>query len=258
MILGIAYMFFEASWLEVKNISFSNTNKGLKILQLSDIHIGKLRVKKEKIVKVLEQAKPDIVIITGDYIEKFKHIPSFLELLKSLTAISNIYLCLGNHDFKVFKKDKPGLDKYIENIEKCGSTVLHNKSVCIEKNGKKYNLIGIADKRSGYEDVLKALSSCSKNGALNIAFSHNPDIVFDIPKGRVDYLFCGHFHGGQIWAPFDLEFKLLRDEKLCKMGIKRGLHKLNGIVLYLNRGLGNVCFPLRFLSRPEITIYYLP
>ena len=91
----------------------------------------------------------------------------------------------------------------------------------------------------------------------NIAFSHNPDIVFKIPEGYVDYLLCGHFHGGQIWMPFNLEFRILRNEVLCKMGITRGAHKVKGINLYISRGLGNVCFPLRFLSTPEIAILYV-
>lgn len=251
-------MLFEAQWVEVKSISFSNNKKGLKIIQLSDIHIKRLSVKVDKVLKVLEREKPDLVLITGDYIEKRKDIPKFLDFLKSFTFLCDIYLCLGNHDFRVFKNDKPGLEKFVNDIENLDTQVLHNRSVCIEKNGKKYNIIGIADKRSGYEDVNKSLNTCSKEASLNIAFSHNPDIIFEIPNGKIDYLLCGHFHGGQIWAPFDLEFRVLRNEKLCKMGIKRGLHKLNGIILYINRGLGNVCFPLRFFSRPEITVFYFP
>lgn len=256
MVFGIIYMIFEAHWVKVEHISFSKNNKGLKIVQLSDIHINRLSVKKEKIISVIQQEKPDIVIITGDYIEKRKHIPKFLCFLKSLTNVSNIYLCLGNHDFKVFKNDNSGLEFFINEIKISGAQVFHNSSVCIKKNGKKYNILGIPDKKSGCVDIDKALFSLSKDSFLDIAFSHNPDIVLDIPYGKVDFLLCGHFHGGQIWAPFDLELKLMREEKLCKMGIKRGLHNINGIVLYINRGLGNVCFPLRFLSRPEITVFY--
>jgi predicted MPP superfamily phosphohydrolase len=56
--------------------------------------------------------------------------------------------------------------------------------------------------------------------------------------------------------PWNLEFFLLRKDVLCKMGLRRGLHKVNDIKVYLNRGLGNVVVPFRFLSRPEITVIY--
>ena len=128
----------------------------------------------------------------------------------------------------------------------------------MEKNSKRYNIIGIADMRYSHHNLEEAFRDCCRDSFLSLGFSHNPDIVLEIPKGRLDYLLCGHFHGGQIWAPFDLEFKVMRNEKLCKMGIKSGLHKINGINLYINRGLGNVVFPLRFLSRPEITVFYFP
>lgn len=257
-ILGLIYMRFEAGFVEIKKIEFTKSKNGLKILHISDIHIKRLRVSIVKIKNAIAAENPDLVLITGDYIESKKHIPQFLNFLRAIEGSNIKYMCLGNHDYKVFRKDPSGLKKFIEDVQEEQVNLLYNDSVCIEKNSKTYNLIAIEDHRSGYADINKALASCKKNAFLNIAFSHNPDIVLDIPKGKVDYLFCGHFHGGQIWAPFDLEFKLLRKEKLCKMGIKRGLHKINGITLYLNRGLGNVCFPFRFLSRPEITVYYLP
>jgi predicted MPP superfamily phosphohydrolase len=58
--------------------------------------------------------------------------------------------------------------------------------------------------------------------------------------------------------PFNLEFMILRDDQLCRMGITRGLKRVNGIRVYLNRGLGNGVVPLRFLSRPEILICTIP
>ena len=80
------------------------------------------------------------------------------------------------------------------------------------------------------------------------------DIALDLPGSSFDIIFSGHFHGGQIWAPFDLEYRLLRRERLCKAGIRRGLHAVNGMRLYIGRGIGNVVFPFRFLSPPEITV----
>lgn len=258
VLLLLIYMRFEAGFLKVKRIYFTKNREYLKIAHLSDIHINRLKVPPVKISRVLTEENPDLIIITGDYVEKAKEADDFLSFLEEIRQDFKILLCLGNHDYEAFARDEAGLQNFISAIKSKGVYVLHNKSICFEKNSKKYNIIGIDDVRWGRSDVNKALKSCCSDVYMNIAFSHNPDVIFDIPRNTVDYLFCGHFHGGQIWVPFDMEFKILRKEKLCKMGIKRGLHRLNGITLYINKGLGNVVFPLRFLSRPEISIYYLP
>lgn len=256
VLLTLAYMRFEASNLKVETVRFTKSAKHLKVIHLSDIHIDKLKVSVKKIQKAVQKEKPDLIIISGDYIERRENIPSFMDFMKLISGIAPIYLCLGNHDYEAFKGDEKGLQNYMDRIKQTGAHILHNSSVCIEKNSNKYNLIGIADMRYGHHDVGKALSSCCPDAFMNIAFSHNPDIVLQIPDKKVDYLFCGHFHGGQIWAPFNLEFTLMRKEKLCKMGIRKGLHKVNGINIYVNRGLGNVVVPLRFMSRPEIAVFY--
>ena len=160
-------------------------------------------------------------------------------------------MCLGNHEYKAFRSNKEGLQNFIREIEALGVEVLINRTVVVEKDGQKYNIIGFDDLRRGSPDIEKAMDDCIPN-APKIAITHNPDLVLSIPGKIVDYMFAGHFHGGQIWMPFNLEFMILRDDQLCRMGITRGLKRVNGIRVYLNRGLGNGVVPLRFLSRPEI------
>jgi uncharacterized protein len=257
IVLGIIYMSLEVRWLEIKTVRFTKNKKALKILQLSDIHISKLLVPAIKIRQAIEKVKPDLLIMTGDYIEEKAHITSFLNFLDTIHTGATTLMCFGNHDMEAFSDDPEGLGGFIKSIENKGISLLHNSSRSIVKNRKVYNLIGIADCRNNYHNFGKAFSGLKSSDATNIAFSHNPDIVLEIPENKVDYLLSGHFHGGQIWMPFNLEFLTLRKEKLCRQGIRRGLHKVNGINLYINRGLGNVCLPLRFMSRPEITVFHI-
>lgn len=258
IVIGIIYMRIEASMLKVETIRFTKDKNALKVIHLSDIHINHLKVSTQKVKSVIENEKPDVIVITGDYIEKPKHIPKFIDFINTIKGENKVLLSFGNHDYEAFKNDNNALKKYFDDMRALGITVVYNDCICIEKNTKKYNFIGIEDIRYNQHDIEKALKARNKDAFCNIGFSHNPDVILEVPKGELDYLFCGHFHGGQIWAPFDLEFKLLRREKLCKMGVRRGLHKMNNINFYISRGIGNVCFPLRFLSRPEITIFYLP
>ena len=253
VLLLLAYMYLETGWLKVEHIDFSKGRTGLKIMQLSDLHVYMLAIDAKTVRKVIKDENPDVIVITGDYIDKPLQASAFLEYLNAISKGYRTLLCLGNHDFRAFKGNRKGLERFIQEIEALNVEVLHNRSVVIEKDSAKYNFIGIEDLRGGNPDIEKALE-----GALpdipKIAFTHNPDLAINIPGKIVDYLLCGHFHGGQIWMPWNLEFFLLRRDQLCRMGLRRGFHRINDIKVYMNRGLGNVVVPLRFLSPPEITV----
>jgi predicted MPP superfamily phosphohydrolase len=254
-------MRLETTFLARTVLNFSTSSKGLRIVHLSDIHINKFYISVSKFSACLRQADPDIVIMSGDYIETVGDIPRFINFLESITEIYPVYLTLGNHDHKALKYVRNYTTDFIKALEATGATVLINSSIKTNKDNKIYNLVGIDDLKQGNPDVEKAFNEIEpsfNSGIINITVSHNPDIIFDLPKDKVDYFFCGHFHGGQIWMPFNLEFRLMRKEKLSKMGYYRGLHKVNGINMYINRGLGNVIFPFRFFSTPEIAIIQLP
>ena len=257
----LLYMRIEVLLLDESLINFSTSSNGLKIAHLSDLHVNKLYITSHRLLCSLEKINPDIVIMSGDYIEKQKDIPKFIILLKEITKHYTVYISLGNHDHKAFKHNKKNMEPFISAVQDTGAIVLLNSNIRINKNNKSYNIIGIDDLRHGNPNIKNAfhgiIPSFNSN-CINIAFSHNPDIVFYLPKDKVDYFLCGHFHGGQIWMPFNIEFKLMRSEKLSKMGYRRGLHKINGINIYINRGLGNVIFPFRFLSKPEIAVIQLP
>jgi len=251
-------MRIEASWVEVNHIKFTKSSKNLKVLHISDVHINRLKVPWQKIRSIIKNENPDLILITGDCIEKEKHTDIFLDFIDYLDFVQPVYMCLGNHDHRAFSYDREKIQKFVREVENCGIFVLVNDSICYNKNEKNYNIIGIDNIREGNPDIDKALNAKKENAFMNIAISHNPDIVYSLKGKGIDYLFSGHLHGGQIWAPFNLEFRLLREDKLGLNGIKKGLHRISGINLYISRGLGNVTVPFRFMSRPEITIYYLP
>lgn len=253
VLLLILYMHFETRMLKVEKYKLNNKKNNIKIAQLSDIHIGSMFVSFKKIKDVLTKQDPDIVILSGDYIENEKQIPKFLNLLTSLPD-KPTYACFGNHDHKAFLKDNAGLTMFAEEIEKKGVIMLRNKSAVLTVKGQTINIVGIEDIRYKKDNTKKAFSGVDLT-KTTIAFSHNPDIVFSLGSNKPDLLLTGHFHGGQIWSPFHLEFKLLRNEKLSKMKIYKGFNSVNNIDIYISRGLGNVVFPLRFLSRPEIAIF---
>ncbi len=259
--LILLYMILETTFLSTSLVNFSSDSAGLKVVHFSDIHINKYYVSESKLLTRIDGVKPDIIVMSGDYIETYRDIHKFISFLTLLTKNYPVYLTFGNHDHKALYYNTNNKNGFIEKIEAAGGKVLLNSNSKIVKNGIPYNLIGIDDLKKGKPDMEKAfwgIEASTVTGCINIAVSHNPDIIFDLPADKVDYLLCGHFHGGQIWMPFNIEFKLMRKEKLCRMKCFRGLHKINDINLYINRGLGNVIFPFRFLSTPEMAVIQLP
>lgn len=253
----VAYMLFETRWLRVERLDFSHHGTGLRIMHLTDLHVYSTGIPAEKIRKIVNAENPDVILISGDYINTPLQAVLFLEYLHAFCKGYRTIICFGNHDLRAFSGSRLGLDNFIREIEALQVEVLRNRTVVVEKQGKKYNIIGVDDLREGLPDIEKALIGCHAN-APKIALTHNPDLSLHIPGKIVDYMLCGHFHGGQIRMPFGMEFYLLRKDQLCRMGIKKGCNRINDINVYLNRGLGNVVVPLRFLSRPEILICTIP
>ena len=263
----LCYMRYEAGTLTIERIDLSEaatalTTNNLRAVQFSDIHIPHLKISTKKIIAALNEIQPHIVLLTGDYIEKVKDMDRFLLWLKVLIdsqpSQTAFYLCFGNHDYFACKKKSAALHQFIKRLKSIGVFVLENHSELYSHNGKKYAITGFRDLRCSPLNISGALRSIDPTANYRIGLAHNPDTVLMLQNGIIDLLLCGHFHGGQIWLPFHLEFTCLRPEKLCKMKIYHGLHLINGIKLYISRGIGCVLFPLRFRSKPEITFFTLP
>ncbi|HBQ63378.1 MAG TPA: hypothetical protein DD727_00315 [Clostridiales bacterium] len=149
------------------------------------------------------------------------------------------------------------LDGFARQLQDAGIRMLINTSETVaDPNGKLAVFTGFDELRYGRTDIPKALSSLEGRAyAYRIGFGHNPDICLHLPEGSFHLFLCGHFHGGQIWAPFRFEFFRLRNEKLCKQGIYRGLHRIRKTDVYISRGIGNVLVPLRLGSLAEMTVF---
>ena len=104
-IILLIYMRIEASLLQRSRINFSTSSKGLKIAHLSDLHIDMLYISTKRLISSIKQANPDIIIMSGDYINRKNNIPKFICLLKQISNVYPVYLSLGNHDHKALMHD---------------------------------------------------------------------------------------------------------------------------------------------------------
>ena len=220
---------------------------GFKIVQISDLHIGQMMTGAglKKIVKQVNDLKPDIIAITGDLADGSVDILLDDAMpLKSLKAKKGVYFVTGNHEYY------SGVEAWTLEIEKMGIKVLNNENIKIEKDNDFLYLAGVTDheaKRFGKNhaaDFKKALSGLDKD-KKKILLAHQPIAVREASKYGTDLVLSGHTHGGQIW-PFNY-FVYLQQPYL------KGSYEYNGTQLYVNQGTGCWGPPLRLGSFNEIT-----
>ncbi|MFC4775225.1 metallophosphoesterase [Paenibacillus sp. GCM10023252] len=235
-------------WLKVEHVHYW-TGIQLRALQISDIHVERLRISPRRLSEVIEEANPDVIFLTGDFTQKSRHLPAVRRYIQRICLAGiPVYAVLGNHDHRL---NASGLAKLLEIMESFGVRVLNNESVDLGD----YQLVGIDDygsEKSRVEDAFKQVTSDKPI----IVLTHNPNIVLDpLMKRPYTYLMAGHLHGMQFHIPF--LFRFVNKGKLVADGIYQGLHRTDYGSYYISKGIGQAGPNARFLVRSEVTIHEL-
>ena len=195
-------------------------------------------------VRLTNAEKPDAIVLTGDYVtDDKKDIAPCGEIIAGLSARLGVYGVLGNHDYGT---DGPAMARA---LEKAGVNLLTNRSVKLEGG---LWMVGIDDDILGRPSLEQAFAGAERSEPTFI-LCHNPAFVEKLTEHNAIVL-AGHTHGGQVRVPFITAWKI---RKIHAKHYARGWYNLGKARLYVNRGLGNVGFSFRFLSRPEIALFTL-
>ncbi len=216
----------------------------LKIVQISDMHIdfnyniGQF----EKIVKKINAAKPELILMTGDFLD-----PPMLcndhiaKIVKSMKPKFGIFAVLGNHEYYY------GYKKSLECYKRLGVKLLKNEIFEFDD----FQIIGFNDMqttKTSEADIKKIVAKRDKN-KFPIIITHQAKF-FSIMAEIMDFLaFTGHTHRGQIF-PSHLFAKAVHKYFY-------GLYKIHNSHLYVTSGMGSWGPKMRFLAPAEIPLITL-
>jgi predicted MPP superfamily phosphohydrolase len=244
--------------------------KGLKIVQISDIHSGSFDNRKavEKGVQKILDLKPDLILFTGDLInDRATEMMGYEDIFSRLKAPLGVFSTLGNHDYGDYVKwpTEEARNQNIEDLKKLqadmGWRLLMNEHVVLEREGQEIALIGIenwsAKARFPKHGKMWEAYPGAEKYPFKILMSHDPshwDAEVRPRYGDIDLTLAGHTHGMQFgveipgfrWSPV----KYVYDEWM-------GLYEQGKQKLYVNRGYGFIGYPGRVGILPEITLIEL-
>src|SRR6185503_18282050 len=221
---------------------------GLRLVHLSDFHYGPLTDSRhlERAVKAANDLRPDLIVLTGDYISQDRiYAAPCAGLIGRLKAKFGVYAVLGNHDHWT----DAALITDLFRAE--GVTMLVNEGLRLDLSGESFWLAGVNDTMVGLEDISLALAG-SSDDEMKLLLAHNPIILRRAARAGVDLVLSGHTHGGQV---------AIRSEKgrsgRPRRRLLRGLGRRGNTQIYVTRGLGTVVLPIRYGCPPEISVLEL-
>ncbi len=239
--------FIEPYWVDVTETTIRTAklkSESFRIVQISDLHCDNVPRNEERAVKIIQQLKPDIIVATGDFLNRASALPRLQATLRQLDAPLGKFAVKGNFE----TRDWPDLDLF----QDTGFRALDRDTVIVTKQADAIAVSGLSfGLASACRDVLQE----SVDGRFHIFLFHAPDLIEDIRGLGVDLYLCGHTHGGQVAMP--LYGALITFSKFGKR-YEAGRYEVDGTTLYVNRGLGLEPKPgpqVRFLARPEIAVF---
>jgi len=261
LLLVIWSVIVEPRWVVKREINLNLTKnkelKGLKVVLTSDWHFTKrplwrvMTIERARdIVNKINAAKPDIIILAGDFIADKDYKPEIADtaeeeiatVLGELKAKYGVYATLGNHDWWF-----NGV-AFTSALQKHNITVLENNAIKV--NGLDLWLSGIGDSLTGHAKPNLAVKNIPRN-APSIITMHDPGALKLLASNWQNnnaLFFAGHTHGGQVYLPY---YGAPIVPGMAPRKWAYGWVKYNNHNLYVISGLGVSILPVRFNMRPE-------
>ncbi len=256
---GIGFVRWQTKSVVVTEVTCQNHKlpaafEGFRILQISDLHNASFGAGQSAILQQIRQAKPDVIVVTGDLIARHTRHPGHaLTLLAGVTPLAPVYYVPGNHE-----EDNAIYPSLKEQLTSLGVTVLEDRVAVLEREGQRIGLLGLMDP-SFFERgadfaarIGRVKAACDT--LFTVTLSHRPETFAQYVENDLDLVLAGHAHGGQI-ALFGLALYAPQQGLLPKY--YKGIYQRQGTIMVVSRGLGTSHLPIRLFARPELVVVTL-
>lgn len=228
--------------------------EGFRIAQIADLHCAEYDEGNQKLLSMLKEAQPDIIVFTGDtFDERHPDKAPTLAFLRACMEIAPCYMVTGNHECAMNRQDYFALEAQIREI---GVDVMHAEKVTLTRGDASITLVGVDDEN--YEGVLHSpeqLRELAGTDGFTILLSHRPEYFWRYAESGIDLTLSGHAHGGQFRLP--LIGGLYAPGQGAFPAYDSGVYSYQNANMVVSRGIGQSSFPLRFNNRPELVIITL-
>ncbi len=258
---------FNVSRVPVKSTSLPEGFHGLRIVQISDLHLGSyggdLSIVRNG-VDLINAEKPDLILFTGDLVNDFaEEAEPFIAEMGRLEARLGKFSILGNHDYSDYANwddlvaKAANLTRLKAIHAEMGFRLMLDEHLALENNGDRIGLLGVQNwghRFQQYGDLAKTMLG-TETYPYRILMSHDPTHWEHQVMGTgINLTVSGHTHGAQLgvklggttYSPAQWVYKHWA-----------GLYQEGDQQLYVNRGFGFIGFPGRVGMPPEITVLEL-
>jgi len=262
--LGLTVMLVDAFYIEPFALGVTrleipqpqaNTSSGLHILHISDLHVEYTTPREEKLLQIVQEMQPDMIVLTGDYLnlsnlDDPRSLQDVRSLLYQLRAPAGVYAVNGTVDDPV---RMAAIFNGLEHI-----TVLDDQVIPVTYNGVSLQIIGVSDVPfNQVHRTLEELADSVPASDFSLLLHHTPDLVQTASTLGIDLYLAGHTHGGQVRLPF--YGAVITFSRFGKQ-YEQGLYRVEETTLYVTRGVGmegSLAPRMRFLCQPEVELITL-
>jgi len=252
-----AFLWSQNKWLCVTRITVqADVREGMRIVHLSDHHGAWFGLRQQWLGAAVDAQQPDVIVMTGDFIDARVDERASGVLLNLLTQIAPVYCVTGNHEYYEKVDGRAAYDGLLAAMEQSGAILLRGETVHLTDE---ISLTGADDpdflldmeEPPEHADYIKTLGQGLQG--YSILLMHRPELFDDAAEAGFDLTLSGHAHGGQIRLPFVGGLYAHNQGFLPKYTAGLYTHE-SGAQMIVNRGLGSSSFPQRIFNRPEVTV----
>lgn len=261
IIAAAVFLYLQNNIIDVTKYTLKTDKikSNVRIVQLSDLHSKPFK----KALKKTAELNPDIIVITGDYInDHCKNKDKMLEYGKSLLKIAPVYYITGNHERRL-----SNFDELMQELGGIGFNVLNNKIAHTEINGNTVHILGLDENQANfddykarkngtfkYQDMSPYFKELDNYSGYKLVLSHFPENFEKVTENNYkqydfDLQLSGHAHGGQFILPF-IGPVFSPGQGLFPKYARGSFGERPKLIV--SRGLGNAEFPFRLFNHPEI------